>query len=101
MPLVVQSCAITEAELAQTGQEETMKRRKVAVKSPDDYSSETMKSLMSVNQSDPGAILSNQIIQKNGHYVLLLSRNEALQMGISEAVYNYFQGCVHSMNSQE
>ena len=101
MTLVVQACAIAEVELEQTGQDEAIKKSRVAVKSPDDYSSEDMKSLISVSQSDPGALLYNQIIRKDGHYVLLLSRKEALQMGISEAVYIYFQGCVQAMNSQE
>ncbi len=101
MVLSFSSCAVSELDLEYKNSNEPVPTGVVAVKSSNDSSSDSFILLLSDSQSDQGAILSNQIIFKNGRYSLIMSKDEARMLGLNDSVYNYFSELVKSLNAQD
>lgn len=52
-----------------------------------------------INQTDKNIILGNMIIYQSGKYVLDLSREDALSIGIEESLYDSFLERVEQLNN--
>ena len=55
--------------------------------------------VVSKQQSDVDHLMMSRIVQKNGQYVLVIKKEDALFLGISEDVYDNYVGVVNEYNT--
>lgn len=66
-----------------------------------DRDSVKMYRIISIIQADPNILLSKYTIYENGVFLLSLSRDNAIQLGISETKYSEYLKYIKDLNSNK
>ena len=56
--------------------------------------------ILSIAQSDVNTMMMNQVCQKDGIFILAISRTDALSLGVSDELYDYYVDYVARLNEQ-